>query len=406
MTTGYRIVNIILLITLGVMLGLVFMWRQSKYTPKFPIKAPAATLVQLRLESKMEADIGSLLSQLIGEGHYHVSVISNLDVATQRQLSVVQTPSSITTNTTEVVEVSRHRTPKSKPIPVPDTPAETIGLPGFNTTRFVRSNAPPKGYSSESLPGFPEPASIPKSNPVSTPNSKEVTPIQMDERFEVDEQSSKKGSGTHILVNETKTEQTVESNIKNMVVTVVIDSDAFKKAKIDKPDLTAIIEKQAVINRARGDILTISYVPFKESRVSMDQVMGWVKQWWVKWLLIGGVVAGFIWKCMPFIRKWVTIYRRLRRQRQFAKYPSVSHTNWVERWQHQDELVRQTMDDSPDQVVMGLTRWIEKSLDPLGAPLATDQVDNMGISGGEEMDHPARSGTGPEDQIIDKGGVT
>ncbi len=173
----------------------------------------------------------------------------------------------------------------------------------------------PKGIHPSPYQVFQSRLLSPKSNPVSTPNSKELTPIQLDERFELDEQSIKKGSGTHILVNETKTEQTVESNIKNMVVTVVIDSDAFKKAKIDKPDLTAIIEKQAVINWGRGDTLTISYVPFKESRVSMDQVMDWGKQWWVKWLLIGVVVAGLIWRCMPFIQKWVRIYRRLSRQK-------------------------------------------------------------------------------------------
>jgi len=389
-------------------LGYGWWGLQSPVGTRFPIKAPAATLVQLRLESKMEADIAALLAQLVGEGHYHVSVISQLDVSTERRVTVMQNPTTVTTNASETVAVNRYRTPKTKPIPVPDAPAESMGLPGFNSTRFVTPSSSKKSYSTDSLPGFPEPAQrsspAPPSSSSPTSNAVPSGPV-MDETFGMDEQSLKTQTGTQVLVNETKTEQVVESLIKNMVVTVVIDSDAFLKAKIDKPDLMAIIEKQAVINRARGDTLTISFVPFKPQRWSVADTKRVVTNPWA-WVTICLLWGGWLgWVKGPGIIRWWQKHRRARRIQRAHRQHEQSDAAVGSRWHHQDAIVRQQLDEQPEQVAGALARWMVTALESerTGPPLTSDQVGNMSKSGGEQVNQPPVSGLGAEDQIIDQG---
>lgn len=391
-------------------LGYWWWAHQGPLGTRFPIKAPAATLVQLRLESKMEADISALLNQLVGDGHYHVSVISQLDVSTERRVTVMQNPTTVTTNASETVAVNRYRTPKTKPLPVPEAPAESMGLPGFNTTRFVKPSPPKKTYSADSLPGFPEPATVaPAASaapPSPTPNTMSAGPV-MDETFGLDEQSLKTQTGTQVLINETKTEQVVESNIKNMVVTVVIDSDAFLKANIDKPELMAIIAKQAVINRARGDVLTISFVPFKTQRWSIVYAQRVLTQpWgWGSLCIIFVGVMGWVSRGWVF-RAWQK-HQRARRIKNAHRQHEQSEEGLLTRWHHHDAMVRQSLDEQPDQVAGALARWMVTAFESenAGSPLTSDQVGDVGKSGGEQMNEPPVSGLGTDDQVIDEGRV-
>jgi flagellar biosynthesis/type III secretory pathway M-ring protein FliF/YscJ len=319
-------------------------------------KAGGMAAYQVRLERRIEEGFRHILSKVVGNDHFQVSVIANLDLTSQKEESTSMTPDTVSVDNSSEVEEKK---------PAPDNePKEAILEQSFELPGFFDSSGQSeadKGFSVNSLPGFPElPSTTATPKPIKAPAS--AVPVGNGLRsmgMSVTKQTSKQ-----VYYNQSKKEKVVDSKIKNIMVTIVIDEELIEKGVFDKNKLLALLNTLAPIDKARGDTMTISFMPFNKPLINPDSIKNTVVSILA---LIMCICTGYgLVKFLAYKQKQGAEAKRLRAEEDAKKAHELTLQEAAEIAKHEKdkEFLLQAIDNQPDVVAHSILDWVESFSNP------------------------------------------
>ncbi len=319
-----------------------------------PQKTAGMAAYQVRLERRIEEGFRQILSKVVGDDHFQVSVIANLDLTSQKEESTSMTPDTVTLDNTSEVE-------EKKPGPDND-PKEAILQQSFDLPGFFDSSGKSEAeqsYSVDALPGFPElpnTTATPKAIPQpSAPAASLPVPNGLKSMgMSVTKQKTKQ-----VYYNQSKKEKIIDSKIKNITVTIVIDEELITNGVFKKDNLLALLNSLAPIDKARGDVMTITFLPFNKPIINPESIKNTVIA-----LLAVIAMSAASYGLVQFIafRRRQAAEEKLRKAEddlRKAQETTLQEAAEIEKLKLEKESLLQAIDSQPDVVANSILDWVE-----------------------------------------------
>ncbi len=242
---------------------------------------------QNEMEDRIEGNIANMLSMLVGQSKFFVSVSSDVDEAKAKTEKITYTPVTVTENTEEKYQGNAASTLQGSAAssrPSSDEIRNKLAEMQLTDTRmpiFFPELIPDSKISksiTESLPGFPlsatKSASTSDLSPTiaatASPNEKIASANQKNEQ-KTENSLSKLTAKEIVQFNQTKSvSQSADHQLRRVYVSIMIDEDRFKMAKISQESLSTLIKTVSGFDENRGDVLTLTIIPFPSNGLTWE----------------------------------------------------------------------------------------------------------------------------------------
>lgn len=221
----------------------------------------SSTDYQVFYENRVQDAFEQVLNKMVGQGNFHVSVIAIVDLTRHKEDLILMSPYKVTVNsTTESQQQIRDDHPAG-------SESQDFDLPGFFGGQSDGAPTTFVAYSVDALPGFPS------TTPTETPKPKVKS--AMPSALRPNTWVTTKQATSQVFFNRTQREIFRDVSIKNWVVSIVIDENVLKESGFNKDKLILVLEQLSPIDKRNGDILTISFLPFKGGFFSFSTLTNW-----------------------------------------------------------------------------------------------------------------------------------
>jgi len=338
-------------------------------------------LYQKTQEERVRNNIDSILRKLLGKGTYDVSVVMSFREDYVQQDVVKRDPQNASETTSEEAskEFQRMRAEAMDDRPVADlsrvVSTQHTKLPGMidlDSKRVV----------SDPLPGFPvlpESTEKPADPLPEKPSLGEIAQPNTQDDYNPDQKDTnsykKKVEQSRVYYNETVTHTTRPGNrVEKMFVNVVVDSDQMKLLDLSKQDLEKLISDVASIDPARGDELTISFLPFIEKTFGIHQFYAKNRKILtffshvldkLRWVIAGAIGLAIL-GGIGFLIYWMTRKRIARRNRELEEEKQrrfeeekAREKEKVDAIDLKRKAVVNLTQSKPDDIATLILNWIE-----------------------------------------------
>lgn len=220
-------------------------------------------------EARVKHNVDSVLRKLLGKDTFDTSVVVFFKEDYVQQNIVERDPKQATETFSEEITYDFQRLRKDafanrSPIDAVDLLAVDGKLPGMidlGSGNVVK----------EAMPGFPvltepfqadfEPDKEDTSSSLANDSAKDA----MEPNEKGVDSSKRKREESKLYFNEKVTQTTKPGNrVERMVVNVIVDQDQIKVLEVSKEQLETLISDVVSLDRARGDELHVTYLPFVE----------------------------------------------------------------------------------------------------------------------------------------------